>query len=288
MPREQFPHKILWLASYPKSGNTWFRAFLTALLNDGAVDINNMDSDGIFSSRYTFDLVSEIESRDLYDEEAKLMLAGIYRQVAIDKEVLSIVKVHDAFGSDLEGNDLIPRDVTHCAIYFIRNPLDIVGSLANHMHFSMDEAIHMLGDKDACMAPQPGNLNKNMQFAQHLSDWAGHVSSWTVDPPFPVHVMRYEDMLTNTFETFSKALGFIGWQYAGEQISKAIAAADFDRLSQQETEKGFKEKARKSARFFRSGTMGNWQKELTPEQVSKMILLNKDLMEKYQYVKMQE
>ena len=213
MPRAQFPHKILWLASYPKSGNTWFRAFLTALLNDGHVDINNMDSDGIFSSRYTFDLVSEIESRDLYDEEAKLMVADVYRQLAADREALTIVKVHDAFEADTEGQDLIPGDATHCAIYFIRNPLDIVGSLANHMHFSMDEAVQMLGDKAACMAPQAGNLNKNMQFTQHLSDWAGHVNSWTIKPSFPVCVIRYEDMLVDTFATFSGALSFIGWKY---------------------------------------------------------------------------
>ncbi len=156
MLKDRFPHKILWLASYPKSGNTWFRAFLTALMNEGTVDINKMGTDGIFSSRETFDFVSEIESRDLYDDEAKLLIADVYRQIATDKEELSIIKVHDAFEQNTEGMNLVPDDVTLCAIYFIRNPLDVAGSLANHMHFSIDDAINMLNNKNANMAEQQG------------------------------------------------------------------------------------------------------------------------------------
>jgi hypothetical protein len=288
MAKEQIPHKILWLASYPKSGNTWFRAFLTALMNDGKVDINDMDSDGIFSSRDTFDLISEVSSRDLYDDEAKLMLADVYRQIAVERDSLSIVKVHDAFGPDPEGKNLIPEDVTLGAIYFIRNPLDIAGSLANHMNFSMDEAVNMLNNSMAYMAGKRNNLNKKIQFSQYISDWSSHVKSWTAKPSFPVYVMRYEDMLENTFDTFSKALNFIGWEYTPEQISRAMAASDFEKLSNQEAEKGFKEKPGKSMRFFRAGTKGNWEKELSGEQVKKIIAMHKQIMCEYKYLNKDE
>lgn len=274
--------KILWLSSYPKSGNTWFRAFLTALINNGQVDINDLKSDGLFSLRDTFDLYTDINSRDLYDEEAKLMLADVYRHIARTRDSLSIIKVHDSFGLDAAGNKLIPEDATHCAIYFIRNPLDVVGSLANHMGLPIDEAVDLLNNNNAHISRQSNNLNRNNQFSQHISDWSTHVNSWTMHPSFPVCIIRYEDMLTDTFNTFNNALNFIGYQYSEEQIKKAIIATNFDALSKQEKEKGFSEVG-KSATFFRGGTKDNWKKELTQKEIDKIILSNKEVMEKYKY-----
>lgn len=282
MSKQLFPHKILWLASYPKSGNTWFRAFLTALLNNGEVDINRMASDGIFSSRTMFDLVADIDSRDLYDTEAKIMLPDVYRHIAAENNTLSILKVHDAFTTNAEGKDLIPGDVTQCAIYFIRNPLDIAGSLANHFQFSIQEAVDMLNNDDAYMAAQRGNNNRSEQFPQYLSGWSDHVESWTAKPSFPVLVIRYEDMLTNTYETFNKALKFIGWYYDTLAIEKAIAASSFSELKKQEMKSGFKEKTAKGT-FFRSGTIGNWEKELTIQQKIDIKIKHKNTLDKFKY-----
>jgi hypothetical protein len=283
MSKQQFPNKILWLASYPKSGNTWFRAFLSALMNDGEIEINKMKTNGIFSSREIFDFVTDTNSRDMYDEEAKLMIADVFRHVAAEKDELSIIKVHDSFGHDTEGKNIIPEDVTQCAVYFIRNPLDIAGSLANHNHSSVEEAVKMLNDKEACLSKQMNNLNRHNQFRQYLSDWSSHVNSWLSCPAFPVHVVRYEDMLCDTFNTFSKILHDIGWQYGPEQILKAIDATSFDKLSRQETEKGFTEKNVKSEKFFRSGTMRNWEKELSNDQINKIIAMHKATMGSYGY-----
>jgi len=283
MAKQQFPHKILWLASYPKSGNTWFRAFLSALMNEGEVEINNLKTDGIFSARNTFDFVTEISSRDLYDDEAKLMIADVYRNIALEKDSLSIIKVHDLFGQDTNGENIIPEDVTQCAIYFIRNPLDIAGSLANHNHSSIEVAIDMLNNGGAYLAQQKGNLNKNIQFRQYLSDWSSHITSWTKKPSFPVYVVRYEDMLADTFGTFSKILNNIGWEYTPEQILNAVNTSSFEQLRKQETEKGFLEKYAKSTKFFRAGTMNNWEKELNTEQVNRIILMHSEIMLKYNY-----
>jgi hypothetical protein len=173
-----YSSKILWLASYPKSGNTWLRAFLTALLNDGHVDINSLKTDGIFSSRLLFDLVTEIESMDLYREEAKCMLADVHRYLGNCGNELRIIKIHDAFLKDSTGKNQIPEDVTHAAIYIIRNPLDIAGSLANHNHSTLQAAVNMLNDINGGLAKQINNLNILYQFSQQLCDWSGHVNSW--------------------------------------------------------------------------------------------------------------
>jgi hypothetical protein len=283
MSRQLFPHQILWLASYPKSGNTWFRAFLTALMTEGGVEINKLKTDGIFSDRFIFDYCADIESRDLYDRESRVMIAEVYRYLASERSKLSIIKIHDALTVDPEGNSIVPADVTRCAIYFIRNPLDIPGSLANHNSTTIQESVNVLNNKNARLLSQTGNLNRYPQFRQYLFDWSSHVNSWTINPPFPVCVIRYEDMLSDTFGTFQKILQFVGMEYTPEQINKAIEASSFEALKKQETEGGFREKPIKSNSFFRSGKNGNWEKELNSEQIQSILAMHKEVMERYNY-----
>jgi hypothetical protein len=283
-PKQLFPHKIMWLASYPKSGNTWMRAFLTALMDDGKVELNKMKSDGIFSSRATFDEVTGIDSRYLYTDEAKCMLADVYRRIAANRDHLSIIKVHDAFEQDNYGRNIIPEDVSQCAVYFVRNPLDIAGSLAGHMKISIEDAVTLLIDENARLAKQPDNRNKSYQLEQHLSDWSTHVRGWTNLPSFPVFTVRYEDMLTNTIETFSSLLQKIGWQYSPVAISEAIAASGFEALKAQEQNNGFAENAVKGAQFFRLGKAGNWVNELNTQQIAAITEKHKEVMQKYGYL----
>ncbi len=283
MPIRKKTDKIVWLASYPKSGNTWFRAFLTALMNDGKVEINSLVTDGIFSDRRIFDFITELESRDLTDREVKMMIADVYRFLSNQADKLNIIKVHDAFETDDSGFNIIPEDATSCAVYIIRNPLDIVGSLANHSVCSMQEATDMLNDKEFSLAKQTGNLNRNAQFRQHVSDWSSHVNSWTQKPGFPVKVIRYEDMLSKPNETFSQVVEFMGIEATPKQINDAIHASSFEQLSRQEKEKGFAEKTRKSKKFFRTGKMGIWKEELSPAQISEIREKHQEVMRKFSY-----
>ncbi len=283
MVKKLYPHKILWLASYPKSGNTWFRAFLSALMNDGVVAINKLDTDGIISARETFDFMSDIDSMDLYDDEAKLMVRDIYSNLADSSDSLRIIKTHDAYLTDKEGNSIFPVEATHCAFYFIRNPLDVVGSLASHMRLSIEECVHIICDKNATLATQNNNLNKNKQFRINMCDWSTNVTTWTHALAFPVYVIRYEDMLSNPFETFSRAVSQAKFNFTPEEISRAIKASSFEQLKRQETQFGFVEKLRKDVQFFRSGTMGNWDKELTPVQIDKIRQTHGEVMNQYGY-----
>jgi hypothetical protein len=278
--------KIVWLASYPKSGNTWFRAFLTALQNDGKVDINDMRTHGIFSARTTFEDYTDIEASYLYDEEAKNILPQVYSSFAEDSEAIKYVKVHDAFTYNNKGNPIIPEEVTKCAVYLIRNPLDIAGSLANHNGTSIDEAIAIMNDPTGSFAPQPKNQNINSQFKQLMLSWSEHVKSWNSVTAFPVITIRYEDMLSDTFNTFKKVLPYItSEQYTDEQIIRAIKGSSFNELKNQEISNGgFKEANRKSKQFFRAGKKGNWKKELSEIQVEKIITHHYTMMSNYKYI----
>jgi hypothetical protein len=284
MLNKQFPHKIIWLASYPKSGNTWFRAFVSALMGSGEVKLDNLKADGIFSSRQLFENITDISSYDLYDDEVKLMLPAVYRELAVTRHSTALIKVHDAFTRNVAGEYIIPQDVTHCAVYFVRNPLDIIASFANHNNLTMDQTIKTVNNNEAYLATQKANLNINVQTAQLLLNWSNHVISWTTLPNFPVYVLRYEDMLTDTFNVFKNVLNKIGWHYPEEKIKKAIAASSFKELSEQEKSTGFFEKNIKSKAFFRSGQAGNWVNELTPEQIAKVTEQHAEVMKLYNYL----
>lgn len=280
--------KIVWLASYPKSGNTWFRAFLTALLGDGDLNINQMRTDGIFSSRHIFDDATDMDSTYLYDSEVKQMLPDVFTHVVSQYAKPKLfVKVHDAYSINDAGIPIIPAEPTHCALYFIRNPLDVAGSFANHNAGTIDDSIKTMNKPKGTLAKQKrpvGELNTNNQFAQLMYSWSGHAESWTSpEVPFPVLVLRYEDMLHDQMNTFTKAVEFMGLDKTPEQIEKAIFESRFEKLKEQEKEKGFGEKNRSSESFFRKGKSGGWVDELTPEQIKLIVDNHREVMEKYNY-----
>jgi hypothetical protein len=276
---------IVWLASYPKSGNTWFRAFLSALkTGDAGVDINNLKDSAFFAKRDTFEEFTDLDSRYLYHGEVKQLLPDVYRAFSNESETIQYLKIHQAYTFNNDNEPLIPSSATRAALYFIRNPLDIAGSLANHMAKSMDEAIEMMNDSSSLLANQPGNHNTHRQLRQELLSWSAHAESWTSQDKFPLLVIRYEDMLSDTLAAFTKAVAFLGIDASGEQIKHAIEASSFSRLQQMEKDRGFREKNWQSQQFFRSGTMGNWKKELTPGQIERVINANHDMMKRYGYL----
>lgn len=160
-----------------------------------------------------FSYATDIDSTELYDEEAKVILPEVFRyKPNLNKRNLLFVKIHDAFGYNLEQKPIIPGEATCSAIYFIRYPLDIIGSLASHNDKSINYAVNFICSKEACFAPQPDNWNYINQFRQFLCDWSSHVNSWTLQTHFPIHIIRYEDMITNTFSVFKNiVINIIGW-----------------------------------------------------------------------------
>ncbi len=275
---------LVWLASYPKSGNTWFRAFLSALLHEtGEVDLNGLKANGIFSSREIFEAYTDLDSRYLYDYEVKELLPHVYSKLSNDAAENLYIKVHDAFTLNDLQQPIIPVAATKVAIYIIRNPLDVAASFANHMGKTINHSIKAMNSYKWSLSPQPNNLNVNPQLRQLILSWSGHVESWTSNLPFPVLVLRYEDMLANPFLFFSKAVSFLELDVTPEKIKIAIEATHFNKLQQKESESGFKEKQPKTKMFFRSGTAGNWKKELTKTQAESLVEHHQNVMQRYGY-----
>jgi aryl sulfotransferase len=277
------PDKIVWLASYPKSGNTWMRAFLTALLNkeNPGVDINNMMPSTIASSRQLFDEMAGVSASDLLPEEIDRLRPAIYRQNAMESDELIYHKIHDAWIRLPGGEPLVPADATRCVIYIIRNPLDVAVSFANHLNTSIDKTINTMNNPDYAFCDRRDRLAN--QLRQRLLTWSGHVKSWLDESGLPVWVMRYEDMSAQPEITFTKAVNFIGLPHTPAEIKAALELCNFSRLQKQEEEKGFSEKNARSPSFFRKGTVGDWRNVLSPEQVERVVIPHREMMERFGY-----
>ncbi|MBN1131772.1 MAG: sulfotransferase domain-containing protein [Bacteroidales bacterium] len=274
---------IVWLASYPKSGNTWFRAFLHNLFSDSdePFDINELDKTPIASSRLLFDESAGTSASDLTETEIANLRPEVYRRISREAPELLFIKVHDAWTLNENKEPLFPADATRAVIYMIRNPLDVAVSFAHHNSIEVKQSATNLNDPRYSFCFKPDKLYN--QLRQDLSDWSGHVRSWTEQSGLPVHVIRYEDLLRDSFKTFSEALDFLELNYHRDQFEKAIRNSDFRILQAQEQKKGFKEKAPKSESFFRSGRAGTWKTLLDQETIRFIIDKHGPLMKHYGY-----
>jgi len=279
-------NNILWLASYPKSGNTWFRVFLTNLLNDDEkpADINRLINTPVAGARRLFDDMVGFEAADLSAEEIDRLRPEVYQFLSDEAADRIFMKIHDAYTFvDKDSRiPLVPPGATQGVIYFIRNPLDVVISFSRHSGISIDQSINRMADEGFCIAGRPGHLHP--QLRQRLLSWSGHVDSWTSAPSVEVHVVKFEDMERQPFETFYHAASFAGLEKSPRQIKKALTFSDFDELQRQETERGFREKNPKCTTFFHRGKSGYWQETLNKSQVKKIIGSHGDLMKRFGYL----
>lgn len=275
---------IFWLASYPKSGNTWFRVFLTNLLCDAdePAHINELERTPIASARGIFDNEMGFEASDLTSDEIDRLRPALYRHLAEEAEEPLFLKIHDAYTLMVNGAPLIPTEATAGAIYMIRNPLDVAVSFAHHSGWDYSTSITRMADDRFTFCGRTDRLHN--QLRQKLLSWQNHVLSWVDRAPFPVCVLRYEDMKREPLETFARAAHFAGLPHSDTQIRKALEFSSFDVVQKQEESGGFREKSPASERFFRKGKIGSWREELSEEQAQRIVRDHGEVMRRFEYL----
>lgn len=273
---------IIWLASYPKSGNTWMRIFLTNYLKDGdsPADINRLDGGPIASAREVFDELVGVEASDLTYDELESLRPQVYLRFASELQENEFLKVHDAYTLNAAGEPLFPPGASCGAIYILRNPLAVAPSLANHINDSVDKAIEILTNQTR---KKKRLVGLGSQLPQRWLGWSEHVDSWAQAPGQRVLLVRYEDMKREPFATFRAVIRFAGLDDNEPRIRKAIEFSSFETVKQQEQEHGFQERLRSST-FFRKGEIAGWKSELTPEQIERIISKHAQAMQRYGYL----
>lgn len=272
---------ILWLASYPKSGNTWLRMFLANLLQnpDRPVDINALAS-GQFGDMdpRAYEIAAGRPIAGMSDVELHRLRPVVHRAMATNRNEMAIVKTHNAM-AQREGIPFVTPEVTQGAIYVIRNPMDVTVSFSHHYGLSLDDTIEAL----ASTAHQIRTNDRGV--FQYLGTWSEHAKSWVEANGLNLLTLRYEDMHSNPMKTFGRAVSYLGLPRDPARLKRAIKFSSFSEAASQEKQKGFAERSRSADRFFRSGKAGTWRGHLSDEQVTRIRATHEEMMIEFGYIK---
>jgi hypothetical protein len=271
---------IIWLASYPKSGNTWTRTFIhNLLLNPNKpVNINTISRFTLGDSHKTwFIKVAGKPFEELSKKEIAELRPKVHEELTKAHSDSVFVKTHYMLGAAFN-IPLISMEYTAGAIYIVRNPLDTVISLSDHFGLDLDRGIGLLNNPNGKTAEVKDHVE------QFFGSWSNHVNSWMRLNRNYLYLMRYEDMLEKPEETFGGLAKFLGLNPPEGRLKKAIEFSSFDVARKQEEEKGFNEQSDKNERFFRVGKSGQWKEVLTGKQVDKIVKCHYDTMKYFGYL----
>ena len=276
---------IIWLASYPKSGNTWLRTFLTSYLKDDGTPASINELIGpLVATRELFDEYLGLSSSDLAPGEILRLRPRLHRLLAAELPHPTFFKVHDAWIQTAAG-PLFPRAATAGAVYLVRNPLDVAVSFAYHLQWPIDHTVEEMNRSEVTSAGRRRRLHAN--FPESRLSWSRHVLSW-VESDLPVHVVRYEDLLADPVEAFGAVVRFAGLAWDRSSVARAVDHTRFDRLRAQEECEGFGERQPTAPSFFRSGRAGDWRSALSPQQVRALVEAHGPVMKRFGYQKAAE
>ena len=241
--------RFVWLASYPKSGNTWLRLGLArAFLGDDF----DPDKAGlvapIFASPRFFDGIYSPKPSASPLEIKEYWLPAQKRFAELNKKN-QFLKTHNAF-STVCGKKYTNENYTIAQIYIIRDPRDVLDSYAHHYKLNPEQAVDHLLDTEAYIQ------NPRTNFSEILSSWGRHVTSWEQLHARPRLVLRYEDLLRGPDKCFRKVFTFLGLQVSAADLDAIVSDVSFSKMKRHEQESGFRE-AVAGVPFFRRGETGD-------------------------------
>ena len=264
---------IIWIASYPKSGNTWVRSFIIAyyFCENGNFDINKLNLIQDYPNKQFFEeTVKKGEIHKHWDSSQK--------NICNEKKV-KFLKTHNSLITAF-GNKFTKPEYTLGVIHIIRDPRNIITSLKNHYDFeTYERALKFMQDKNKVLEDYP-HL-KNYAKTNIINSWRINYQSWIFNKNFRRLTIRYEDMIENPQQTFEKLVVFINTlmrfkdKVDPKKLSNAIETTNFKSLQDIENQGKFSEnvyslKDNRKIKFFYQGPKNNWKKNLDESIIKKM------------------
>ena len=273
---------IIWISSYPKSGNTWVRAFLSTYLNstDGKFNFSLLDKIGEFPDHNI--LNKFMDSKDFYNlSEVSKHWIKVQELINSNKE-LTFLKTHSSL-CNINGNKFTNSANTLAFIHIVRDPRNIVLSMANHFGITQEESYKIISDKMYIIYPKKNNQPIPSTL---VSSWNNHYLSWKNSNSISKIVIKYEDLIKNTKDTFEKIINFLSEhakiKYDEEKIVTSIDVTQFNNLKKNEEKYGFN--MGQKNKFFYLGKKNNWKSLLDPGISDKINLQFKSEMNDLGYI----
>ena len=245
------------------------RAFLSNIMSTHLVPVSiNTLSIKWGIQRSIFDRLTGIDSTDLLQEEVDALWAEVAIKFAEELSAPKIIKTHAAYFPE-DGNPFLIKQASRCAVYLVRNPLDVCSSFAHHLAYSIDETIAVMRNNAYHLCQSDSGCRREL--GERVSGWSANAHSWFSNQDYPVLILRYEDLLANPGQWFRKTVDFLEISAKQFDIERAITFSAFKCLQAQEQKEGFCEKSRKSASFFRKGEVGDWRNKLSQRQAQQIV-----------------
>lgn len=276
--------RLIWLASYPKSGNTWVRLALCSMRAGGApIVLDDILRFAIMPTRRRlFDELLEVESGSLTRAEIDALRPAFHDAIAATDPELRLLKIHDRWYRTRAGRPVFDQAHTRGAIYIIRDPRDVAISWARFSNQTVDWGIGNLANPESRL--NASNIKIAPNIAQWLGHWSNHVTTWVDESGLAPLVVRYEDMHADPVSTLARMATYLGWEVTPDAVTGAIAASAFDRMADQERRTGFAEMPDTAAQFFVSGRAGGWRDVLSAEQAARIERDHETVMRRFGYL----
>ena len=281
---------IIWIASYPKSGNTWVRS----LLSQYYFSKNENFDFSVLKNIPNFNVGDFITKKELLKEPMDIpkLWLKIQKYLSLRYKKNLFFKTHHA-NLSMNGFNFTSKDYCAGCIYIVRDPRNVITSLKNFENKSYEKILDAMTDERTHLKGTSYFKNKfGFDSFEIIGSWSINYTSWIHNKlGIPVCLVKYENLLNNTLEEFEKIFNFIKYinntkniLFNKEKAFKILEETSFEELKKKEQKEGFNENSSRpknvTTQFFNMGKENDWKKIL-PDKIKKEIeeIFNKEMKE---------